>query len=400
MNSALSLADQGYKVHLVEKSDNLGGIASRIRQGLRGEDVQAYLADLAGKVRSNPAIQLFTGTEVQDVKGYVGNFVTTLSNGAEIQHGVVIIAIGGEEYKPSEYLYGQNSRVMTQLELEEAIAASDDRIAGAKNIVLIQCVGSREPGRGYCSRVCCTKSVKLAIAIKEKDPDANVFILYRDIRTYGYFEELYTKARRLGVIFIRFNDGEKPVVEEAGGKIRVTVNEHVLGVPFIIDADAVGLAAAILPPADGRKMNELFKVPLNEDGFFLEAHMKLRPVDFSSEGIFLAGLAHGPKNIEENISQARAAAGRAGTILAREELESHGVVAVVQPDKCAACLTCVRLCPYGAPKVKNYAAEIAPVLCQGCGSCAGECPNKAITLQAYTDRMYMSMVNGLCKEVQ
>ncbi|MFZ5632433.1 MAG: FAD-dependent oxidoreductase [Bacillota bacterium] len=399
MNSALSLADQGYKVYLVEKADTLGGIANRIKQGLRGEDVPAYLADLAAKVKANPNIELFTGTEVQDAKGFVGNFVTTLSNGREIQHGVTIIAIGGAEYKPTEYLYGQNDRVMTQLELEEAIAAGDAKVAGAKNIVLIQCVGSREPARGYCSRVCCAKSIKLALKLKDKHPDANVFIMYRDIRAYGFFEDLYTEARRKGVIFIRYSVDQKPVVEEAGGKVKVTVTDHVLGQPVVIEADVLGLAAAILPAPDSKRMNELFKVPLNEDGFFLEAHMKLRPVDFSSEGIFLAGLAHGPKNIEENISQARAAAGRAGTILAKEELESHGVVAVVQPDKCAACLTCVRLCPYGAPKVENYAAQIAPVLCQGCGSCAGECPNKAITLQGYNDKMYISMIKGLCKEV-
>ncbi|MHB8916675.1 MAG: FAD-dependent oxidoreductase [Desulfocucumaceae bacterium] len=400
MNSSLSLADQGYKVYLVEKSGELGGIAGRIKQGLRGEDIPPYLADLSARVRSNPSIELFTGTEVQEAKGFVGNFVTTLSNGREIQHGVTIIAIGGAEYKPQEYLYGQNSRVMTQLELEEAIAAGDSRTAGIKNAVLVQCVGSREPGRPYCSRVCCTKSIKLALKLKDKNPDANVFILYRDIRSYGFFEELYTEARRKGVIFIRYSVDQKPVVEEAGGKVKVTVTDHVLGQPVVIEADVVGLAAAILASPDSKRMNELFKVPLNEDGFFLEAHMKLRPVDFSSEGIFMAGLAHGPKNIEENISQAKAAAGRAGTILAKDELESHGVVAVVQPDKCAACLTCVRLCPYGAPKVKNYAAEIAPVLCQGCGSCAGECPNKAITLQGYNDKMYISMINGLCKEVR
>jgi len=226
-----------------------------------------------------------------------------------------------------------------------------------------------------------------------------VFILYRDIRSYGFFEDMYTEARRKGVIFIRYSVEQKPLVEEVDGKLMVTVTDHVLGQPMVIETDILGLAAAKLASQDNKKMNSLFKVPLNEDGFFLEAHMKLRPVDFASEGIFMAGLAHGPKNLEENISQAKAAAGRAGVILSKSKLESHGVTAVVQPDKCAACLTCVRLCPYGAPKVKNYAAEIESVLCQGCGSCAGECPNKAITLQGYNDQMYMSMVNGLCKEV-
>ncbi len=400
MNSALSLAGQGYKVYLVEKSDQLGGNARRVKQGLRGEDVQSYLSELIEKVKSHPGILLFTGTEALDTKGFVGNFVTTLSNGEEIQHGVIIIAVGGAEYKPEEYLYGRNERVMTQLEIEEAIAAGDGRVTRADTVALIQCVGSREPARPYCSRVCCSKSVNLALKLKDKNPDARVFILYRDIRTYGYFEDLYSEARRKGVIFIRYSADQKPQVEEVDGKLKVTVTDHVLGQPLVIDADVLGLAAAILASPDCKKMNELLKVPMNTDGFFLEAHMKLRPVDFASEGIFMAGLAHGPKNIEENIAQARAAAGRAGAILAKSELESHGVVAVVQPDKCAACLTCVRLCPYGAPKVRNYAAEIAAVLCQGCGSCAGECPNKAIALQGYNDKMYMGMIKGLCKEVR
>ncbi|MHB8158016.1 MAG: FAD-dependent oxidoreductase, partial [Desulfocucumaceae bacterium] len=397
MNSALSLADQGFRVHLVEKSDKLGGIARRISKGLNGEDVQQYLEDLVAKVTNNSFINLYTGTEVQEAKGFLGNFVTTLSDGTELQHGVAIVAIGGVEYKPTEYLYGQNKNVMTQLAFAEAIEAGDSRIDSAKNIVLIQCVGSREPERGYCSRVCCTKSVRLALELKDKNPDANVFILYRDIRTYGFFEDQYTEARRKGVIFIRYNVDEKPVVEDFGGKLKVTVRDHVLGQPIVIDADLVGLAAAILASPDNPRINELFKVPINEDGFFLEAHMKLRPVDFASEGIYMAGLAHGPKNIEENIAQARAAAGRASTVLSKAKLESHGVVAVVDKGKCAACLTCVRLCPYNAPKIKDHFAEIEAVICQGCGSCAGECPNKAITLQSYNDNIYNNMVNGLLK---
>ena len=397
MNSALSLADQGFRVHLVEKSDHLGGIASRISSGFKGEDVQAYLKSLEARVRENSNIELYTGTEIQETKGFLGNFVTTLTNGSEVQHGIAIVAIGGAEYKPTEYLYGKSDRVMTQLEMSEAIGSGDARISNAKNVVMIQCVGSREPDRGYCSRVCCTKSVKLALEVKEKNPDANVFILYRDIRTYGFYEDLYTEARRKGVIFIRYSVDQKPLVEETGGKIMVTVRDHVLGQPVSIEADLVGLAAAILSPPDSKRMNEIFKIAINEDGFFLEAHMKLRPVDFASEGIYMAGLAHGPKNIEENIAQARAAAGRASTVLSKSKLESHGVVAVVDKQKCAACLTCVRLCPYNAPKIKNYAAEIEAVMCQGCGTCAGECPNKAITLQSYNDTIYMNMVHGLFK---
>lgn len=400
MTSALSLADLGYKVSVLEKSENLGGVANRIKQGLKGEDIPVFVSNLVANIKNHPNVDLFTGADIKNVSGYMGNFITTLEDGKEIKHGVTIIATGGEEYKPTEYLYGQDDRVMTQLELEGAIAAGDTKVAGAKTAVLIQCVGSREPGRMYCSRVCCAKSVKLALKLKAKNPEMNVYILYRDIRTYGFFEDLYREARSKGVIFVRYALDNKPVVETAEGVIKVTVTDHVLCQPLEIEADVVGLAAAIVASESNNKLSQLFKVPLNEDGFFLEAHMKLRPVDFASDGVFMAGLAHGPKNIEENVAQAKAAAGRAQTILCKDHLESHGVVAVVQPDKCAACLTCVRLCPYNAPKITNYAAEIEAVVCQGCGTCAGECPNKAITLQSYKDPMQMAMCKGLFEEVQ
>lgn len=399
MISALNLAEQGYRVHLVEKSARLGGTALRIKRGFKGEDVQAFVAELESKVRGNSNISVYTNTEIKEVKGHMGNFVTTLASGEEFQHGVTIIATGGEEYKPSEYLYGQHKNVMTQLELEDAVYSKDERIKKAKNVVLIQCVGSREKERNYCSRVCCTRSMKLAVELKELNPDVNIYVLYRDIRTYGFYEDFYREARQKGVIFIRYTREDKPVVEAEGEKLKVTVTDHVLGVPVVIEADLVGLAAAIVPGESNSKLSQLFKIPLNEDGFFLEAHMKLRPVDFASEGVFMAGLAHGPKTMEESITQAKAAAGRACTILSKERLESKGVVAVVEQEKCAACLTCVRVCPFNVPVVRNYAAYIEPVLCQGCGSCAGECPNKAITLMGYTDRMFMSMVDGLFREV-
>lgn len=398
MTNALSLAEQGFNVHLVEKTAELGGIARRIKKGFKGEDITAFTSKLIDQVTSNPLINVYTSAEIKDVSGYVGNFNTELTNGTVIKHGVTVIAIGGQEYKPTEYLYGESDKVMTHLELEDAIA--EGRVNGTKNIVLINCVGSREPERPYCSRVCCSKSISIALKVKELNPDSNVFVLYRDIRTYGFLEELYEEARSKGVIFVRYTTDDKPVVEKDGDNLKVTVKDHVLGLPIVIEADVIGLAAAILPPEDNTKLNRLFKVPLNADGFFLEAHMKLRPVDSASEGVFMAGIAHGPKNMEENIAQAKAAAGRAATILSKDTLESHGVVAVVQPDKCAACLTCVRLCPFSAPHINNYAAEIESVLCQGCGTCAGECPNKAITLQGYNDRMYLKMIDGLFKEVR
>ncbi len=398
MTNALSLAEQGYEVHLVEKSAELGGMAKRIKKGFKGEDIQALLKDLVEKVNNNPLINVYTSVEVKDVSGYVGNFNTVLSDGRTIKHGVTVIAIGGREYQPTEYLYGESDKVMTHLELEEAIA--EGRVNNAKTVVMINCVGSREPERPYCSRICCTKSISLALKMKESNPDTNIFILFRDIRTYGFLEELYEEARSKGVIFVRYAPENKPVVEMDGDNIKVTVTDHVLGQPLVINPDIVSLAAAIMPPEDNATLNQLFKVPLNADGFFLEAHMKLRPVDTSAEGVFIAGIAHGPKNMEENIAQAKAAAGRAATFLSKDYLESHGVVAVVQPDKCAACLTCVRLCPFNAPRVTNYAAEIESVICQGCGTCAGECPNKAITLQGYNDRMYMKMMDDLFKEVR
>ena len=399
MTNALSLADMGFKVNLLEKNEVLGGLANRIDLGLNGEDVKSFIADLAKNVENHSNVKLYAGAEVKEVSGYVGNFSTRLTTGDEIKHSVTVIATGGAEYKPVEYLYGQNDRVMTQLEIGEALSAGDPVVTGAKNVVFIQCVGSREPGRMYCSRVCCAKSIKLALRLKSLNPDTNVFILYRDIRTYGFYEDLYREARARGVIFVRYSIDNKPVVEAGEDGLTVTVTDHVLGQPLEIKADVVGLAAAIIAQDSNKKLSQLFKLPINEDGFFLEAHMKLRPVDFASEGIYMAGLAHGPKTIDENVSQAKAAAGRALTILSKDHLESHGVVAVVQQDKCAACLTCVRLCPYGAPKITNYAAEIESVVCQGCGTCAGECPNKAITLQHYKDPMQMAQCDALFKEV-
>jgi heterodisulfide reductase subunit A len=399
MTAALVLAGQGYETHIIEKEDSLGGLSRRIKQGLKGGDVQAHLTELVDQVNVHSLIKVHTGAEIEGVSGYVGNYLTRLTSGVEIKHGVAIVATGAQEYKPQEYSYDQDARVLTQLEMEEVIFNDDPRVKTAQNVVLIQCVGSRQEDRIYCSRICCTKSVKLALKIKEINPQANVYILYRDMRTYSFYEEYYQQAREEGIIFVRFEPDHKPVVEMEDNRLTVKVTDHILGTPLSLDADMVGLAAAIVPSDTNKKISQFFKVPLNSDGFFLEAHMKLRPVDFATEGIFMAGTAHGPKNLEECIVQAKAAAGRASTILSKNILESHGVVAQVQPEKCAACLTCVRLCPYGAPRVKNNRVEIEAVVCQGCGICAGECPNKAIQLQGYKDRMLMAMSEGLFAEV-
>lgn len=405
MVAATSLSKQGYKVSLLEKSDQLGGTARRINEGFNGEDIQGYMQSLINTVKNDQLIEVYTGSDIVEVSGYAGNFSTKLASGMEIKHGATIIATGAEEAKPDEYMYGQDQRVLTQLELDEAIAAQDPKVKNAQNIVMIQCVGSREEGRPYCSRICCTKTMKLALKVKELNPDATIFVLYRDIRTYSFNEDYYREARSKGVLFIRYEVDKKPSVELVGGNgnsiLQVSFKDHILGEDINLDTDLLVLAAPITPSESNPKLSQLFKLPLNPDQFFQEAHMKLRPVDFASDGVYMCGLAHGPKNIEESIAQAKAAAGRATSILSHESLESKGVVAVVDPDKCAACLTCVRLCPFKAPRINDkHVAEIEAVICQGCGTCAGECPNKAITLQCYSDKQLTAAVDGLFQLAQ
>lgn len=400
MTSALNLAGQGYKVHLVEKSDSLGGVALRIREGFNGENIPKFLKTLINDINNNPLIEVHNNCQITEVSGYVGNFVTKLSTGEEVKHGVTIIATGAEELKPKEYLYGQNQRIMTQLELDEAIANNNSLIQSAKCVAFIQCVGSREDDRPYCSRICCSKTMQLALKLKEINPDISIIVFYRDIRTYGFLENHYFEARSKGVIFMRYDVDNKPHVElgtkNGSDVLIITAKDHILNEPITVKVDLVVLAAPIVPPDTNQKLSQVLKVPLNADNFFQEAHMKLRPVDFPSEGVYMCGLAHGPKNIEESIAQAKAAAARAATILSRGKLESKGIVAKVDPEKCAACLTCVRLCPFKAPKINaDHVAEIETVICQGCGTCAGECPNKAISLQYYEDKQLGSMVDGL-----
>ncbi len=397
LNAALSLARQGYRAELVEKIGVLGGVANKIDWGFEGEDVRGYIKQLVDQVTGHPLIKVHPNCEVTEVTGYTGNFTSRLSSGAEVRHGAAIIAIGGREYKPEEYLYGVDDRVMTQMEMEEAVTAGDSRLEKAKNIVMIQCVGSREGSRQYCIRVCCSKAIKLALMLKEKNPGANIFVLYRDMRTYSFLEDRYREARARGIIFIRYDLEQKPVVEKQGEDLQVSFPDPMIGLEAAVDADLVVLAPAILAPEDNDKIARLFKAPLNADGFFLETHMKIKPVDLPAEGVYVCGLAHSPKNIEESIIQAKAAAGRAATVLSRARLEAGGVVAQVLPRKCAGCLTCVRVCPFGAPRInpQTLRAEIEAVQCRGCGTCAGECPNKAIELLGYTDEQQAAAVEGL-----
>lgn len=398
MTAASNLSQQGYQVCLVEKTAALGGIANRLRFGMRGENLPQFVGELVDQVNNDANIKVFTGVEISDAQGFVGNFETTLSSGEVIPHGVTVIATGAEEYKPTEYLYGQNDSVMTLLELESLLAAKDGKVTEAKNVVFIQCVGSRDAERPYCSRICCTKSVKQALKVKELNPDANVFILYRDIRTYGFYEEMYREARNKGVIFIRYSVDNKPVVEAGPSGVKVTVTDHVLGVPVEIDADVVGLAAAIVADRNTNgKLSQFYKVPLNQEGFFLEAHMKLRPVDFGTDGVFMCGLSHGPKNLEENISQAKAAVGRACTVLAKQSISVEGKSAFVNEKKCAGCGDCEAVCPAKAVQVDatKKVAVVNEALCKGCGACASTCRCGAINVKGCTNQQIMAMINAL-----
>jgi heterodisulfide reductase subunit A-like polyferredoxin len=300
------------------------------------------------------------------------------------------------EYKPKEYLYGDDPDVLTHLEMDAALRDGDDRIGKAKGVVFVQCVGSRNEENPYCSKVCCTHSLKSAIAVKSMDKRKRVYVVYRDIRSYGFREDLYKKARELGVIFIRYDLEKMPQLKRNSNKeLEFTVIDHVLRQPVKINPDLVVLASGISPNAN-KNLFEKFKVPVNNEGFLVEAHAKLRPVDFASDGLFVAGLAHYPKPLEESIAQARASVARAMTILSRDSLKVGGVVAEVTPEKCAVCLTCVRGCPYDIPYIHDDGyAKIDASECHGCGACVGECPGKAIKLNHFTDEQIIAKTDAL-----
>lgn len=405
MTCALSMANQGFKVYLVEKEKDLGGTARRIHYTLEGLDVQAHVSDLAGQVYRHPSIHVATDASITEVSGYVGNFVTKIASEGrikEIRHGAAVIATGAEEYRPTEYLYGEDDRVLTLLELEEQIAQKGEAVANSRNLVMIQCVGCRQPDRNYCSRVCCSQSVKNALKLKETNPEQDIYILYRDMRTYGFKEDYYREASAQNVRFIRYEPDDKPTVEavEEGGRrsIRVTVTDQILGKKLAIDADLLALAAAVVPSASSQEVARFFKVALSPDGFFQEAHVKLRPVDFSADGVFLCGTAHYPKHISEAISQAYGAAGRAVSILSKDSVTASGSVCEVNETACVSCGACITACAYGAiefhdtPQGKK--ATVNPILCKGDGLCNAKCPSGAIYLKHFTDDEILSQIDA------
>ncbi|MFC2027401.1 FAD-dependent oxidoreductase [Chloroflexota bacterium] len=391
MTAALGLAAEGFESVLIERQAELGGVLKDIYYTHDpNSDPQALLKDLKEQVEHELKITVHTNTEVKDVSGYVGNYKTVMrtpSGDESIEHGIAIVATGGVEYKPEgEYLFGQSDRVMTQHELEEHIAKGEVDASQLKSVVMIQCVGSREGDNMYCSRVCCTHAVKNALKLKESNPDLNIYVLYRDIRTYGMRELVYEEARKKGVLFIKYDIDRKPEVTEEDGQLRIKVYDPVLADDILIPADKLILSAAIRPQADAPEFSSKLKLPLNQDGFFMEAHMKLRPLDFVNEGMYMCGLAHSPKFVSETIAQARGAVSRAVTILSQPYLMTGGVVSVVNQGDCVACLTCVRACPFNVPKInENGVADIEQAACQGCGICASACPCNAISVQNYKD---------------
>ncbi|MFC2073122.1 FAD-dependent oxidoreductase [Chloroflexota bacterium] len=406
MVSALSLANQGFNVHLVEKDKELGGIARRIHYKVEGGDVQSYLQELIQNVYENPLIEVYTEANITEFSGYVGNFSTKIAIGTdstakEIAHGATIVATGAEEFKPTEYLYGKDSRIFTSLELEEEIARGNEKVTTAGTLVMILCVGSRDSERSYCSRVCCSQAVKNALKLKEINPQMEIYILYRDMRTYGLKEDYYLEAAEHEVKFIRYDIEDKPeveVVEEGGQNIlRVRITDPNLGQRLQLDPDILTLGVATVSPAGNKELSQLLKVPLEQDRFFMEAHMKLRPVDFASDGIFMCGLAHYPKFIDESIAQAEAAAARAVTVLAKEEMKAGGSVCIVDKRKCSGCGVCQEVCPFNAIEVaaEEKVAVINEALCKGCGICASSCRSGALDLEGVSDEETLSLVLAL-----
>ncbi len=403
INAALAMAEQGFPVHLVEKQAELGGTARHVHTTLDNQDVAAFLAESVDRVSQHPRVTVHLSSQVSKVDGHVGSFTSKLvseGQNKEIQHGVIVVATGATERKPDSYGYGRDPRVLTQLELSERLAQAQLELPEKPTVVMIQCVEQRDEERPYCSRVCCTTAVKNALLLQERFADARIVVVYRDMRTYGFREAAYRKARERGVLFIRYEPERPPELggdgaSGANGRLRLRIREPALGRYLTLEPDLLVLAAPMVPRADRQQLSELLRVPLNADGFFLEAHMKLRPVDFASEGIFLCGTAHAPKFITEAISQANAVSGRAASILSRKQMPVSGQIAWVDPDKCISCMTCVHICPYMAPTVdRDNKAEVQAAVCMGCGTCTGECPARAITLRHFTSAQISAAVDA------
>jgi len=409
MTCALSIANQGHEVYLVEREAELGGNARRLHYTLDGMDVQAYVRDLARRVYRHLDIHVYTRAAITEATGYIGNFVTRITSDrgdTEITHGATVIAAGADVYRPTEYLYGENDRVLTHLELEEKIAGGDDTVCNAQTLVMIQCVGCRNEERNYCSRVCCSESIKNALKLKETNPEMDIYILFRDIRTYGMMEDYYREASEKDIKFVQYEPDRPPRVEavEEGGKpvLRVSLPDYILGQEIAMDADVIALAAAVIPPEGSQDIAQSFKISLGPDQFFKEAHVKLRPVEFATDGVFLCGLAHYPKHIPEAINQAYGAAGRALTLLSHDIVTVSGAVCEVDEKRCMGCGACISACTYGAIEFRKtkqgQKAVVNPVICKGDGLCNAKCPTGAIYLKHFTDEELFSQIDAVFPE--
>jgi heterodisulfide reductase subunit A len=403
MAASLSLARQGFEVVLVEKENELGGNMRNIYYTIDRDGVQDFLTNMVGQVCENGLIRVHKKANVESVSGFVGNYVSEikLEDGSteKYEHGIAIVATGAQEYVPEEYLYGKDERVVTQREFEERLAKDDPKLSDVNSVVMIQCVGSRDDCHLYCSRRCCSQAVKNSLRLLRMNPRAKIYVLYRDVRTYGFKEDFYTEAREKGVLFVRYDNTRKPTVQNGNGSLRVATFETLMQRTVEITPDLLVLSAGIIPNADNDRIAKMLKVPLNSDGYFLEAHVKLRPVDFATEGIFVAGLAHSPKFIGEAIAQAEASVARASTILANKKYYAEATVSRVDEELCVGCGLCSSLCPYEAIEIKvtegKRVSKVNEALCKGCGTCVAACASGAMDQYGFTKRQIMSMLNTL-----
>jgi len=406
MNAAKNLADQGYEAHLVEKEAALGGKGLSVASTWKNEDVQGYLRDLIADVEGNDKIHVYLNAKIDKVDGFVGNFETTIGreNGqTAITHGAAIIATGAEELKPDLYHYGDDPRVLTGLDLDRKLMEVGGTLHQTKNAVFIQCVGSRIPERPYCSKVCCTHSVRNALKLKELNPQMNVYVVYRDMRTYGLRESLFREARQKGVHFVRYVHENGIAVEPGPDALSMRFTDYVLQREIELRPDLLVLASAIVMPKEN-PLAQLFKAPLNDDGFYVEAHAKLRPVEFPTDGLFVCGLAHGPKPMDEAIAQAQAAASRASVVLSRDHIEIEGVVSKVDEALCRGCAQCQEVCPFQAINMvpvnggDKVVARVTEAVCKGCGKCASVCPTGAASICHFTDEEIITMVDAALED--
>ncbi len=398
ITAARNLAQQGYLTHLIEKNDALGGQAVNLHETWQGEDVQQNLTRLISDIESDQNINILTNTQVKKVGGFVGNFQTTVENAGKeqvIEHGVAIIATGAVEFKPAEYLYGEDPRVLTALELDRKFIDNSLPLNETDSAVFIQCVGSRIKERPYCSKVCCTHSVKSALKLKESKPEMDVFIIYRDMRTYGLREELYREARAKGVVFIRYDFDKGLTVSKDQNGLNVRCTSYVLQREIEIKPDMLVLATAIVAPQEN-PIAQLFKVPVNEDGFFVEAHVKLQPIDFATKGVFVCGLAHAPKPVDEAVAQGLGAASRAATLLSKDKVLGNAIVSDINAQFCRGCRQCLEACPYQAIDFHEdrILCEVNQAMCTGCGSCAVACPTGAASIFHFDDQQVLTMVEA------